>query len=204
MNAHCAVIVFAKAPVPGTVKTRLIPAIGDVAAARLAARMLRETVRQAVQAEIGPVELCCAPDCTHPDFLALRDTYGVTLTQQGDGDLGGRMHRALARTLQQHPCAVLIGTDAPQLDADLLRHAARLLRSQPAVFAPAADGGYVLVGLTQAQPSLFAHIAWSTDQVMHQTRVRLAALGINGIDLPTLHDVDEPDDLVHVPDDWWR
>lgn len=202
MKSGCALIVFAKAPVPGYAKTRLARVLGDEAAARLAARMLAETLLRATEAGIGPVELCCAPDDAHPAFRQAASEHGIHLTLQGNGDLGARMHRALSRSLEKHRCALLIGTDAPGLGPVQLREAARLLDSQPAVFAPAADGGYVLVGLSQPMPDLFDGIAWSTEHVMAQTRARLKRLGFECAELDTLADVDEPEDLEHVPKEW--
>lgn len=202
MSSSCALIVFAKAPIPGYAKTRLARAIGSEAAARLARRMLAETVNNAVAADVGPVELCCAPDDSHPAFLDAAATHHLALTRQGDGDLGARMHRALERTLRVYPRALLIGTDAPGLGPQQLRDAARLLRSQPAVFGPAADGGYVLVGLSAPHLGLFEEIEWSTPRVMAQTRERARQLGLALGELPPLADVDEPDDLVHVPKEW--
>ena len=202
MKNDCALIVFAKAPVPGTVKTRLARVMGDEAAARLSSRMLTETLTHAIEAGIGPVELCCAPDTTHPEFMRAAIERGVGLTSQGEGDLGARMHRALTRSLHAHRHALLIGTDAPSLDAARLRDAAAALHTHAAVFVPAADGGYVLVGLAQPMSALFDEIAWGTGQVMAQTRERLRASGIDAAELASVHDVDEPEDLVHVPDAW--
>lgn len=202
MKPDCALIVFAKAPVPGYAKTRLARVLGDEAAARLAARMLTETLLRAVEAGIGPVELCCAPDDAHPAFRQAASGHGIHLTVQGHGDLGARMHRALTRSLENHRRALLIGTDAPGLGPVQLRQAARLLDAQPAVFAPAADGGYVLVGVSQSMPDLFDGIAWSTGQVMAQTRARLRQLELKCDELDALPDVDEPEDLIHVPKEW--
>ena len=202
MKQDCALIVFAKAPVPGYAKTRLAHVLGAEAAARLASRMLAETLANAIEAGIGPVELCCAPHDTHPEFGCAAIEYGVNLTLQGDGDLGTRMHRALTRSLNVHRRVLLIGTDAPGLRAVRLRDAAAALHAQAAVFVPTADGGYVLVGLSQPMPALFEEIAWSTNQVMAQTRERLRKLGMVATELPMLHDVDEPEDLVHVPKEW--
>ncbi len=202
MRRDCAVLVFAKAPLPGYAKTRLARVIGSQAAAALAARMLGETVRQAVEADIGPVQLCCAPDELHPQFTLARQRHGVRLSTQGEGDLGQRMWRAFEGALKAWPRVLLIGTDAPALDAAHLRQAADLLRTQEAVFTPAHDGGYVLSGLAQPLPSLFQGIAWSTPQVMAQTRARLAELGKVCVELAPLYDVDEVRDLVHVPAQW--
>lgn len=202
MKQDCTLIVFAKAPVPGYAKTRLARVLGDEAAARLAARMLADTVMRAIEADVGPVELCCTPDTAHPAFQRAAELHGVSLTLQCDGDLGARMHRALTRNLARHPRALLIGTDAPHLCPALLRAAAQALLGHPAVFAPASDGGYVLVGLSQSTPALFDGIAWSTSQVMAQTRERLDRLGMSSAELPTLADIDEPEDLAHVPKEW--
>jgi len=197
-----ALIVFAKAPVAGAVKTRLIPALGAEAAAALAARLLAHTVAAGMAAGFDHVELCVAPDTSHPAFGALAAAHLLVLTVQGEGDLGARMDRALTRVLRHHHHAVLIGTDAPALDAARLRDAAQALRSADAVFVPALDGGYALVGLQRPQPALFQGIAWSTAQVMAQTRARALAAGLTWAERDPVSDIDEPADLVHLPADW--
>lgn len=202
MNDACLLIIFAKAPVAGYAKTRLAPALGAVAAARLASQMLEHALGGALASAVGPVELCCSPDVTHAQFQLAADISGVVLTQQGGGDLGQRMQLAFARALARYRRVVLIGTDAPALDAAVLRQAAKALHRHDAVFAPASDGGYVLVGLSRPAPALFDGIDWSTAKVMAQTRARANALGLTLCELPTLHDVDEPQDLVHVPAGW--
>jgi uncharacterized protein len=196
------IIIFAKAPVPGLAKTRLAPALGADGAAALAARMLEHTVAQAVAAGLGPVEICATPDATHPLFVALALRHAVRLTVQGHGDLGERMHAAFERVLSAGRPALLIGTDAPSLDAAVLRDAAAALCGNDAVFAPALDGGYVLVGLQQADARCFSGIAWSTPSVMQQTRDRLSAARLAWAELPALADIDEPADLVHLPALW--
>jgi rSAM/selenodomain-associated transferase 1 len=196
------VIVFAKAPVPGLAKSRLAPALGAARAAALAARMLRHTLAQAVAAGIGPVELCVAPDTSH---AALRDAaadFGVALAAQGEGDLGQRMLRAFERHLRQRSGALLIGTDAPALDAEVLRQAAAALRGHAAVFVPALDGGYALIGLQRPDPRCFAGMRWSHDQVMADTRQRLRAAAMPWAELAPVADIDVPADLVHLPPGW--
>ena len=193
-----AVIVFAKAPLAGHAKTRLIPALGAQGAADLAERLMHLAVAHALEAQLGPVELCVTPDRTHRAFADAVARHGVALTEQGDGDLGERMARALARLLCSQPNALLIGTDAPGLDAAYLRAAAEALRDADAVFGPAADGGYTLVGLKRPAPDLFLRMRWSHAQVMAHTRERLAQAGLRHVELPVLHDIDEPADLVHL------
>jgi uncharacterized protein len=197
------VIVMAKAPVAGLAKTRLIPALGAEGAAALAARMLTHAVNQALAAALGPVMLCGAPDVSHSAFAALATDPRLALHPQGDGDLGARMRRAFERTLDTHGRAVLIGTDAPELDAAVLRAAADALSTHDAVIAPAHDGGYALIGLRRAEPRLFDAMPWSTAQVMAITRERLHQAGLRWHELPTLHDIDEPADLVHLAGRGW-
>jgi rSAM/selenodomain-associated transferase 1 len=197
-----AVIVFAKAPVAGLAKTRLAPALGADGAAALAERMLHHTLAQARAAGIGPVELCAAPDATHPALRAAAAACGAALTEQGPGDLGLRMHRAFVRCLMRHRRALLIGTDAPALDAALLRQAAQALQNHDAVFVPAFDGGYALVGQRRADPRWFTGMGWSHARVMADTRQRLRAAGVRWSELPPVADIDESADLVHLPPGW--
>jgi rSAM/selenodomain-associated transferase 1 len=196
---RCAVIVFAKAPRAGYAKTRLIPALGESAAAQLAEQLMYATLQQAIDAAVGPVELCVTPDRDHPAFTAAAGRHPIALTDQGDGDLGQRMARAFQRVLATQPRALLIGTDAPGLDATYLRHAAAALDDVDAVFGPAADGGYALVGLRRPVPSLFEAMRWSHDRVMADTRQRIARSHLRHVELPVLHDIDEPADLTHLP-----
>ena len=193
------VIVMAKAPVAGFAKTRLIPALGAEGAAALAERLLRHAVAQACAAALGPVELRCAPDHHHPAFASLGLLPGLLLSDQGHGDLGARMARAFEHRLVSGNCALMIGTDAPALDATVLRHAAEALSHSDAVFVPALDGGYALIGLRRPVPSLFDAMTWSTSTVMARTRERLAVAGLRHLELPALADIDEAADLVHLP-----
>lgn len=203
MTPACSLLVFAKAPLPGQVKTRLTPVLGPDGAARLATRMLEDTLRRALTAQIGPVTLCCAPDEAHSVFRAAAER-GVQLAQQGYGDLGARMQRALEQALRTSRSALLIGTDAPDLSPALLRQAAAALATHDAVFVPALDGGYVLVGLSRPCPALFADIAWSTGEVMRQTREQAARARISLCELAPLRDIDEPEDIEYVPKEWLK
>jgi rSAM/selenodomain-associated transferase 1 len=199
---RCVVVVFAKAPQAGYAKTRLISALGAQGAASLAERLMHATLAHALEADIGPVELCVTPDRTHRAFADAARGSRIALSDQGDGDLGERMAHAFERVLAEHDRALLIGTDAPRLDAPYLRAAVTALNDVDAVFGPVADGGYALVGLRRPAPGLFAGMRWSHDRVMAHTRERLRALRLRHVELPMLHDVDEPADLCHLPPQW--
>lgn len=192
-NSRC-VLVFAKAPRPGFAKTRLIPALGAEGAAALHARLIKHTLQSVRQAGFGTIELHGTP--ADDDFLRYcAARYGADLLAQCHGDLGGRMHTALAGCLARSASVLLIGTDCPALGPCELRRACRLLESGvDAVFAPTEDGGYALVGLTRCDSRLFEAVAWGTSSVMTQTRERLRALRWNWSELDVLWDVDTPQD----------
>lgn len=189
------IVIFAKAPIPGRVKTRLIPALGAEGAARLAASMLERTLAAAAGSSLS-LELCCDPAPDHPDWSGL--AAGVERSWQGEGDLGARLARAAERVTGEGAPVLLIGSDCPRLDADLLRAAAFSLADRDAVIHPAADGGYALLGLSRFHPSLFTDMAWSTAAVAEETVRRIGALGWSLRVGETLHDVDEPRDLAHL------
>lgn len=204
-NLSVRVIIFAKAPEPGQVKTRLAGAIGDHAAAALASRMLGRALEQACAAGVGTLELCCAPDMRDSRLVRAAGEVGAQLSEQGEGDLGQRMARAAERALHEVDAVLVIGTDCPALNAARLREAARrLMQDVDAVFVPALDGGYVLIGLRRHDPVLFEGIPWSTGSVMAETRSRLRALGYRWWEGPPLQDIDEPADLAHVPASWMK
>lgn len=189
------VIVFAKAPVPGAAKTRLIPALGPQAAAQVHEWLVERGLETACAAHLGAVELWCAPDRAHPFFAACAARFDVSLTDQGAGDLGERMHRALAAGLP----AVLIGADCPAMTPEYLRDGAGALAAgYDVVLGPAEDGGYVLVGANRIRPDVFARIRWGGQDVMAAQQERLRSIGWRWRELAMLWDVDRPDDLERV------
>jgi rSAM/selenodomain-associated transferase 1 len=193
------ILIFAKAPVPGRVKTRLIPALGAAGAAQLARRMLEHTLGQALEAGIGPVELCASPAVSDPDWTGYLLPHDLQTSDQGEGDLGERMARASQRALALETRVLLIGTDCPGLSARHLRAAAAALENHEAALYRALDGGYPLLGLRAFHPSLLAAIPWSTSSVAELTLARMQALAWRVWLGDTLADIDEPADLVHLP-----
>lgn len=189
------IAIFAKAPIAGLCKTRLIEVLGAAGAARLHRRMALRTVHVAKRARLGEVTLWCAPDPTHRFFRAAHRCLGVALHAQADGDLGARMAAAFADAGSRRPLLV-IGTDCPSLDEGHLQRSADALRQgHAATLLPAEDGGYVLVGLRHDTPAIFERIDWSSERVMAQTRERLHGLGLAWHEGETLWDVDRPADV---------
>lgn len=196
------VAVFARAPVPGATKTRLIPSLGPEGASDLHRWLIDRTLGIAVQSEVGPVELWCTPSTAHPYFAACARTYDIALRTQAEGDIGARMHAAAEDILRSSASMILIGTDCPDMTVEDLRYSAAALRQgHDAVFLPVEDGGYTLVALSRPVPALFSGIQWSTEQVMPQTRERLRALGLRWMELAMRWDLDRPDDLERLQRD---
>jgi len=194
-SPETALLVFARSPRPGRVKTRLVPLLGAQGAARLHARLVERTLSTAVAAGLGRVYLYCTPGTGGAFFKKMQKRFGVRLRPQSRGDLGERMYNALRR----YPCAVLIGSDCPALKPADLRAAARALREDAdVVLAPAEDGGYPLIGLRRVSRRLFDGIAWGGPQVLAQTRRRLRAMGWRWKELRTLWDVDRPEDVARL------
>jgi len=203
-ESACRVLVFTRTPVPGRVKTRLIPAIGAERAANLHRAMLWRTVATAREAALGPVDVCCMPVCEHPYLQELASSFGVGLCVQDGGDLGERMHRALASALaggRASAGALLVGTDCPFLESGDLRTAATaLVEGADAVIGPARDGGYYLIGVKRSDWKVFRDIEWGSERVLDVTRGRFETLGWQWRELETRSDVDRPEDLDALKD----
>jgi uncharacterized protein len=184
------VIVFARAPRAGTVKTRIARRIGEAAAARLHERLVRRALATAAAARCGPVELHVT--ARHALFRRAR----VPIRLQRGADLGERMHDALRHALRRYARAVLIGSDCPALTPADLVHAARLLRgSTDVVLAPAQDGGYALIGARRIRPAVFAGVEWGGAGVLEATLAKLRRARLSLRLLRTVWDVDRPQDL---------
>lgn len=189
-------MIFARAPVPGQCKTRLMRRHGARGAARIHRQLTLRTLATAAATGMR-VQLWCAPDTRHGFFHACRRQWGVTLQRQPSGDLGRKMSRVLAQALARGaPSAVIVGTDCPALTAhDLAQAFQTLERDADWVLQPAADGGYVLLGARLAAPGALRGIAWSSGHELRQTLAHLRARGLRTTLLPQLWDVDHPVDL---------
>lgn len=196
------IVIFAKAPRPGQVKTRLIPALGAKGAAQLAGQLLRLTLDEALLSDADSVELCASPSSNDPAWDGVNIPEGVSLSAQGSGDLGERMAGAVHRVLRLGEQIILIGTDCPDLNHQRLNQAIAALKTHRAVMFEALDGGYTLLGLQTFDPSLFAQIDWSTDKVSAQTQLAFLQLGWQCKVLGQLADIDRPEDLCWLPSAW--
>jgi rSAM/selenodomain-associated transferase 1 len=189
-NAPPRIVIFARWPQAGKVKTRLAAALGDDAAACIYRRLLDHTVGTARDSGV-PVELrVTGAPC---EVFEAEFGPGFSVREQGEGDLGDRLARV-------EPPALVIGSDLPALTAGLLREAAAALAVNEVVIGPARDGGYWLIGLRKPMPWLFENMAWSTPAVLPETLSRLKARGITPAMLPELADIDEPEDLALCPE----
>ena len=198
LETDCCLIVYAKAPVPGQVKTRLAPALDGETAALLHTALVERALDTAQRSGMAGVELCCTPDTGHSFFRACADDFAVVLTEQGTGNLGERMLRTLKRALQSHDAAIIIGADCPALTGKHLADASRALAGHDVVLSPAEDGGYVLIGARRTDARLFAGIEWGSAEVLAQQRRNLRGLGWSWHEMPTLWDVDRPEDLARL------
>ncbi len=190
-------IVLTRFPIPGTTKTRLIPALGPEGASDLHARMVEYTVGAARVLEQkcpGLLEICYAGG----EAGALRKWLGPDLryTPQGSGDLGRRMTEALDRNFGKgDQRIVLIGTDCPGITAAHLESSFTALRGHDVVLGPSLDGGYYLIGMRRLNRILFEGISWGSDKVQGETLEKSRAAGLSVKLLNPLQDVDTPDDL---------
>jgi len=193
------IVLFAKAPVPGTVKTRLARRYGPAGAARLHRRMTERAAATLADSGLAPVELSCAPDVRHPFFARCRSRYGIALGRQGSGELGQRMHRVISHRLREARRVVIVGSDCPALTADYVAAALDALGDgRDAVLGPSDDGGYVLIGARRPMPEVFRGMAWGSSRVLAASLARLRRHGYSHACLPALWDVDVPADRVRA------
>lgn len=188
-------IIFSKAPIAGKAKTRMIPALGAEGAAALHGRLLEHCIQQAIASDCSPIYLYTALDPQHPFIQQMLARYPLIHRQQHGQDLGERMHNAFVEIDQP---ALLMGSDCPALSTVRLSSYAQLLQHQPALFTPAEDGGYTLVGLQKANAAVFQQVEWGSGKVMVQTRDQLRKLALPWHETETLWDVDRPEDLVRA------
>jgi rSAM/selenodomain-associated transferase 1 len=188
-------IIFAREPIPGEVKTRLAASIGDQAAAELYETMLQDALITARQ--LIDVETVVFWACKEEALPLLTERYSCCSRRQSPGDLGQRMQAAFEEMFA-NGCDVccIIGSDAPDLPLSYILEANQLLASQTdVVFGPSRDGGYYLLGLRQVWSKLFTNIPWSSADVLEQSLVAARDSGLSTALLPEWQDIDTLEDL---------
>lgn len=191
------IIIMTKMPVPGKVKTRLIPLLGREAATALHTRLTQQTLQTALAARCGPVELWCHPSPHHDFFKQCLNRYPVTLHSQSGANLGERMARAAQAGLARSRDVIIIGTDCPLLSSgDLLAAQDRLRQGHEVCIKPAEDGGYVLIAMRRVIRSIFEDIPWSTREVLARTRHHLLMQSVSYAELAMTWDLDRPADYL--------
>lgn len=187
-------VIFARAPVLGEVKTRLAKHLGEAAALELYEAFLDDTC--ALTQGLGARRvLAVAGELTHPKLERLAKSQRLALEPQGDGDLGARMERAIARHLATGP-VLIIGSDAPTLPRAHLHAALDALMEHDVVIGPSDDGGYWLVGARVPVPEIFSDIRWSTPEVLPATLQRLGSRSHALV--ASFYDIDTVEDLARL------
>jgi rSAM/selenodomain-associated transferase 1 len=190
--AMSSIVVFARAPVLGAVKTRLARAVGDAAALGLYVAFLDDVC--ALTAGLGARRvLACAGPLDDPVLAKLAAAHAMELCAQSGGDLGARMEHALDRELARGEACLIIGSDSPTVPHRYLDVALQRLIDHELVLGPATDGGYWLIGARRRAPELFHDLPWSTPSLLTRTLERLR--GARVALLPFHYDVDDGDDL---------
>lgn len=190
-----AVVLFAKSPTPGQVKTRMMPVLSTLEAADLAAAFLQDAAEKLrhVPAEAKMISFTPADG-----EAAVRALGGSDFEYfpQAEGDLGCRMAAAFDRVFHAgHGPALILGADSPTLPESWISEALESLRSCDVALGPTYDGGYYLIGLRQPVPALFSNIPWSTPGVLRGTLEVIARECLILHLLPVWYDVDRPEDL---------
>ncbi|MBD3671114.1 MAG: TIGR04282 family arsenosugar biosynthesis glycosyltransferase [Gammaproteobacteria bacterium] len=200
--SRVSIVLFAKAPVAGRVKTRMMPQLTAEQACRLHERLLQGTLKRIALASLSPMYLySTATD--HPYIQHCAETFEIPLRQQVGNNLGERMYHALQQQLEQdrNDACILIGSDCPDMDQNYLRQAVTALQEgNDVVIGPAEDGGYVLLGCRRISAAMFDDIEWGRETVLEETRSRLDRLGWCYHELSTLTDLDRYEDLERYPE----
>lgn len=187
--------VFARSPKFGEVKTRLAQDIGDAKALEVHEALLHECVERLAGDPTFTLELWLAGRLDHPLVMHLAVVHGVELRLQQSGDLGARMHGAMATLRAEGFWPIIVGSDLPTIDAEDIHVAAAALRDGcDLVLAPTEDGGYGLIGMRNPDPHLFEDISWGTDRVLTQTLARADSLSMRVHCLPQVWDLDDIND----------
>lgn len=193
---HPALLVFAKYPEAGRVKTRLARGIGSEAAAKLYRCMAEVCIQTYALVQTDCTVYFDPPEEKTRFEQWLGNSY--TYLAQPPGSLAEKLQYGITRLLEHHSCVIALGTDSPTLPTEFITQAIESLATHDVVLGPTADGGYYLIGLSKEAPGLFENIDWSTERVLSQTLQACRRLSLSTHCLQQWHDIDEPEDLVHL------
>ena len=194
-----AILLFAKAPVAGRCKSRLIPSLGAEGAAALQAQLIQWQLERLHALPDTTIELWCAPDTTHPWLQQMGQQYSVALFAQQGAGLAERQYHAITEGLRRHRTVVLVGVDVVGLPVTQIVDAIGCLTGGvELVITPCDDGGYGLIGMNQADIRPFVDIPWGSDQVFAVTQQRLHQMGCNWQAQEPVWDLDRPADLLRL------
>lgn len=189
------IIQFAREPVPGMVKTRMLPELSPEQACELHRELVFWTAKILAASGVGDVELSVAGNTGSPLFQQCTALGVQAVRRQSGSDLGERMYGALAEGLSRYSKVLLVGSDSPQIDRSYLEGAVTALDDNDVVLGPAEDGGYVLIGLRSVDRRWFEDIVWGVETVYAETVRQLELTQAKWQALPVLRDIDRPEDL---------
>lgn len=195
MKTDIPLLLFAKAPISGQVKTRLMSHCSADQAAKIAEILIEQSLKLAIDVWPGKVLLGVWGAQEHPFIIEMLERYDVQLLPQVSGDLGQKMSAAFSQV--GYPAAIL-GCDVPHIPAATLRDAYQRLIDGGNVIGPSEDGGYYLIGLSEACPSIFQNIEWGGDSVLAKTLESAAQAQLDTRLLAELFDIDRWQDVIRA------
>jgi len=202
LGERSSIVIVAKRPVPGNVKTRLCPPLTPQESADLYSCFLRDTIEKVGKASGTLKYLALDTEYIEGQGSEMASLFGNILTprsfkviSQGPGDLGARLARLTNYVLNKSDRLIFIGADSPSLPSSYLENALQLLAGNDIVIGPSDDGGYYLLGMNGRFTFLFKGVEWSSDRVFEQTLERVVSAGLKAYIMPAWYDVDTSADL---------
>ncbi len=191
---------FAKAPVPGQVKTRMQPGLTGTGAAELAFMMLVQSVSKVRTHWPGSLALAVSPDQNHACFQDLRERYRMDIEVQTEGDLGKRIGHVLEKAIRESGCGAVMGSDVPHISGKILKQVHARLSKQENIVGPTVDGGFYILGLHELDHGIFNLVDWGSNRVLSRLLKNLDSLGMDIGFCRKLRDIDTWSDLCWLAD----
>jgi len=190
------IIIFTKPPIAGKCKSRLIPHLGAIGAAKLQEKLIFKIIDQLKDYKLCPFEVCLSE--ANQDFIEILNEYSVDVSFQKGKDLGARMSHAILSNIEDNNSVIIIGSDCAEFSKDYFIDAITELESNKVVLGPAFDGGYVLIGMSEFVGSVFKNVNWGTNEVLQSSCQILESEDQSFALLSKRHDIDTPDDLKYL------